>query len=42
MMGRPACGYRNPKRLGQATQRLYVNVEDVGKHFELSQRRHIR
>jgi uncharacterized glyoxalase superfamily protein PhnB len=34
MMGRPASGYRNPKRLGQATQHLYVNVEDVDKHFE--------
>jgi len=34
MMGRPASGYRNPKRLGQATQHLYVNVEDVDKHFD--------
>ena len=34
MMGRPASGYRNPKRLGQATQSLYVNVNDVDKHFE--------
>jgi uncharacterized glyoxalase superfamily protein PhnB len=34
MMGRPRSGYRNPKRLGQATQSLYVNVSDVDKHFE--------
>ena len=34
MMGCPGGGYRNPKRLGQATQSLYVNVKDVDKHFE--------
>jgi len=34
MMGRPASGYRNPKRLGQATQSLYVHVRGVDKHFE--------
>ena len=34
MMGRPPSGYRNPKRLGQATQSLYVTVADVDKHFE--------
>jgi uncharacterized glyoxalase superfamily protein PhnB len=34
MMGRPGAGYRNPKRLGQATQSLYVNVKNVDKHFE--------
>ena len=34
MIGCPGSGYRNPKRLGQATQSLYVNVEDVDKHFE--------
>lgn len=34
MMGCPGAGYRNPKRLGQSTQSLYVNVEDVDKHFE--------
>ena len=33
MMGRPASGYRNPKRLGQATQSLYMNVRGVDKHF---------
>jgi PhnB protein len=34
MMGCPGSRYRNPKRLGQATQSLYVNVEDVDKHFD--------
>jgi len=34
MMGRPGSGYRNPKRLGQSTQSLYVSVENVDKHFE--------
>jgi uncharacterized glyoxalase superfamily protein PhnB len=34
MMGCPGPGYRNPKRLGQATQNLYVNVDDVDNHFE--------
>jgi uncharacterized glyoxalase superfamily protein PhnB len=33
MMGSPRSGYKNPKRLGQATQSLYVSVEDVDKHF---------
>ena len=33
MMGCPGSGYRNPKQLGQATQSLYVNVDDVDKHF---------
>jgi len=33
MMGRPASDYRNPKRLGQATQSLYINVKDVDTHF---------
>lgn len=33
MMGHPGAAYRNPKRLGEATQSLYVNVEDVDKHF---------
>ena len=33
MMGCPPTDYRNPKRLGQATQSLYINVEDVDKHF---------
>jgi uncharacterized glyoxalase superfamily protein PhnB len=34
MMGRPAAGYRNPKRLGQATQSLYINVRGVDEHFQ--------
>jgi uncharacterized glyoxalase superfamily protein PhnB len=33
MMGCPPSGYRNPRRLGQTTQSLYVNVENVDKHF---------
>jgi uncharacterized glyoxalase superfamily protein PhnB len=33
MMGCPGSGYRNPRRLGQATQNLYVNVDDVDRHF---------
>jgi uncharacterized glyoxalase superfamily protein PhnB len=34
MMGRPPSGYRNPKRLGQATQSLYINVRGVDRHCE--------
>ena len=34
MMGNPGPEYRNPKRLGQNTQTLYVNVDDVDAHFE--------
>jgi uncharacterized glyoxalase superfamily protein PhnB len=34
MMGCPGPGYRNPKRLGQVTQNLYVDVKDVDKHCE--------
>ena len=34
MMGCPGPGYRNPKRLGQTTLSLYVNVDDVDKHFK--------
>jgi len=34
MMGRPPSGYRNPKRLGQATQSLYININGVDAHFE--------
>ena len=33
MMGYPGPKYKNPNRLGQATQHLYVNVDDVDKHF---------
>ena len=34
MMGWPGADYRNPKHLGQPTQSLYINVDDVDKHFE--------
>jgi uncharacterized glyoxalase superfamily protein PhnB len=34
MMGYPGPEYKNPKRLRQATQSLYVNVDDVDKHFK--------
>jgi PhnB protein len=34
LLGWPGPQYRNPKRLGQATQNLYVRVEDLDKHFE--------
>jgi uncharacterized glyoxalase superfamily protein PhnB len=33
MMGHPGAAYRNPKQLGQATQSLYVNVDNVDKHY---------
>ena len=33
MMGRPPSGYHNPKHLGGATQYLYINIENVDKHF---------
>jgi len=38
MMGRPPPGYRNPKRLGQATQSLYITVRSLDKHFERAQK----
>lgn len=34
MMGYPGTKYKNPKRLGQATQSLYINVDNIDKHFE--------
>jgi len=34
MMGAPGGKYKNPRRLGQATQSLYVMVADADKHFE--------
>jgi uncharacterized glyoxalase superfamily protein PhnB len=34
MIGHPGSDYRNPKRLGQVTQQVYVYVDDVDKHFE--------
>ena len=33
MLGHPGGDYRNPKRLGQKTQSLYVYVDDVDEHF---------
>ena len=33
MMGYPGPKYKNPKRLGQATASLYVNVKNVDAHF---------
>jgi len=33
MMGGPGAKYKNPRRLGQATQSLYVMVDNVDKHF---------
>ena len=33
MMGRPGPDYRNPKRLGAATQSLYIYTDEVDKHF---------
>ena len=33
MMGCPGPKYRSPKKLGQATFNLYVNADDVDKHF---------
>jgi len=38
MMGYAGPKYKNPKRLGQATQSLYINVDDVDKHFERSKK----
>jgi uncharacterized glyoxalase superfamily protein PhnB len=34
MMGRPPTTYRNPRRLGQATQCLLVKVRSVDTHFQ--------
>jgi uncharacterized glyoxalase superfamily protein PhnB len=33
MMGAPGGKYRNPRRLGQATQSLYVTVKNADKQF---------
>ncbi len=33
MMGCPGSRYKNPKRLGQVTQNLYVTVDDADKHY---------
>lgn len=33
MLGMPPGKYKNPRRLGQATQCLYVDVENADNHF---------
>jgi uncharacterized glyoxalase superfamily protein PhnB len=33
MLGCPGADYRSPRQLGQATQSLYVFVDEVDKHF---------
>ncbi len=38
MMGYPGPDYRNPRRLGEATQSLYINIDDVDKHCERARR----
>jgi len=38
MLGWPGPTYRNPKRLGQTTQSLYVYVDDVDAHFETARK----
>ncbi len=34
MMGSPGGDFRNPKRLGQVTQSLYVYIDDLDAHCE--------
>jgi uncharacterized glyoxalase superfamily protein PhnB len=34
MMGSPHGLYKNPKRLGQATQSLYINIKNVDRHYK--------
>jgi uncharacterized glyoxalase superfamily protein PhnB len=38
MMGNPGPRYKNPKKLKQATQMLYINVDNVDKHFQRSKK----
>ena len=38
MMGYPGPQYKNPRHLGEATQSLYVNVDDVDKHYARARR----
>jgi PhnB protein len=33
MMGCPGPQYKNPKNLGQKTQYIYIDIDDVDKHF---------
>jgi uncharacterized glyoxalase superfamily protein PhnB len=35
-MGNRGPGYKNPKQLGDATQQVYVYVDDVDKHCEVA------
>lgn len=42
MLGCPGAEYRNPKRLGHATQNLYVYVDDVDAHFERARKSNAR
>jgi len=34
MMGSPGKKFKNPKKLGTATQMLYINVDNVDKHYK--------
>jgi PhnB protein len=34
MMGCPGAEYRNPKKLGGATQLIYIYVDDVDQHYK--------
>ena len=35
MMGcPPGSTYKNPRRLGQATQSLYININNIDRHFQ--------
>jgi uncharacterized glyoxalase superfamily protein PhnB len=36
MLGHPGPDYRNPRRLGAATQLVHVYVEDVDEHFRVA------
>jgi uncharacterized glyoxalase superfamily protein PhnB/dihydrofolate reductase len=36
MLGSPGPDFKNPKLLGQVTQNLYVDVENVDKHYALA------
>jgi uncharacterized glyoxalase superfamily protein PhnB len=38
LLGRPGGSYRNPMRLGQTTQNLYVYVDALEPHFERAKR----
>lgn len=42
MMGCPGPKYKNPKRLGQATASLYVNVDNVDKHFARARKARVK